>query len=450
MTWMTRSNIMNDSSDKNAGGAGAAVRSLTGQSSLPAQQGPGSSVAPAADSSIYVLDENRSSRFQMAEQGNNTRAASAFQVTQRPRRRKWGAFLGFLLLVAAPTAAIAYYTLEVATPQFESEFQFGVRSADAARNDATAIFNGMAAASQIGLDSYMIVEFIKSRAMLDHLSSKMDFAATFGDPKIDEWARLKAGATIEEKLEYWRSLVEPYFDLTTGAIYVRVRAFDAENARKIGDIILDRATQLVNEMSQQIRDDALRTANKEVANAETRLKQAVSAVQAFRDTSSRIDPAKEADAGLSSTKTLSDEIARLKAQLAVQRSYLSNRSPAVVASERRIKALEAELASLRNTLTSDTPANAGSSALSQDIGAFSTLTLEQRFAEEHYSSALTILNRAKLTAEQQVSYLAVFVKPTVPSSSTYPDPVRFTLIAFAACLGLWLFLLILFKSIRDR
>ena len=426
------------------------MRRHTAQTGLATHDAVSSAVAPSSEAAVFVLDEGSAPRFHIADPGNTPHTSSTFQVNQRPRRRRWGSLVGFVLLVAVPTAAISYYSWRIATPQFVSEFQFGVRSADAARNDATAIFNGMAAASQIGLDSYMIVEFIKSRAMLDHLSSKMDFAATFGNTSIDEWARLKAGATIEEKLEYWRSMVEPYFDLTTGAIYVRVRAFDAEKARQIGDIILERATQLVNEMSQQIRDDALRTANKEVADSEQRLKQAVAAVQTFRDTSSRIDPTKEAEAGLSSTKSLNDEIARLKAQLAVQRSYLSSKSPAVVASERRIGAMEAELAALRKTLTSETPGSASEPVLSQDIGAFSTLTLEQRFAEEYYSSALTTLNRAKITAEQQVSYLAVFVKPTVPSSSTYPDPVRFTLIAFAACMGLWLFLLILVRSIRDR
>ena len=375
--------------------------------------------------------------------------SQVYQVREYRRRRRWGAPLTFLLLVLLPTVLAGYYYFKVATPQYVSAMQFGVRSADAARNDATPIFNGMAAASQIGLDSYMILEFVKSREMVDYLSSKMDFDKLFKGDHIDQWSALPDAASIEQKVKYWQKHIKPFFDLTTGAIYVEVRTFKPEDSQKVAEMILERATRLVNDMSQQIRDDALRSAKQEVEAAEERLRKSLAAVQTFRDSASRINPEKEADSRLQAVQAMRSEITRAKAQLAVQKSYLSSKSPAVVATERQIKALSDELEQMQSQITNE---NAASSdpALSQDIGKFDALALEQKFAEQYYANTMTSLERAKLQAERQVSYLAVFVRPTLAGSSTYPDPIQSTLIAFAACLGLWVLGLILFTSIREK
>jgi capsular polysaccharide transport system permease protein len=377
-----------------------------------------------------------------------TVSKEAFVVTELPRRRRWGAPLAFLLMVLLPSVAAGYYFFKLATPQYVSEFHFGVRSADAAKNDATTIFQGMAAASQIGLDSYMVVEFIKSRSMLEVLEKEMDFRQIFGAETVDWLSRLPAEASAEQKVKYWQKHVEPYFDLTTGSVSVRVRTFTPEDSQKIADLILARSQRLVNETSQNARNDAMKIAQTEVERAEVRMTKAVQAVQAFRNAAGSINPTKEAESSLRGVEAVQEELTRAKAQLAVQQSYLAAKSPAVVATKRRIEALSAQMESLKSAITSSGTDN--KSALSEDIGKFDTLTLEQKFAEEHYTSALASLERAKLQAERQVSYLSVFIRPTLATSSTYPDPYQSTLIAFISALGLWLLGLILVRSIRDK
>jgi capsular polysaccharide transport system permease protein len=400
-----------------------------------------------SETQITVIDNGKSVGEPRAMQDARR---DAFDIQEFPRRRRYGALLSFLLLVAVPTALAGFYYAKIATPQYVSESHFGVRSVDAAKNDATNIFQGMAAASQIGLDSYMVVEFIKSRAMLEFLESTTDLKQIYGVEAVDVLSRLPPDATAETRVKYWRKQVEPYFDLTTGSISLKVRTFDPQSTQKLGELILQRAEALVNETSQNARNGSMKLAQGEVDRAEERLKKSVAAIQGFRDVAGTINPNKEADAGMKGLENIQEEITRMKAQLSVQKSYLSDRSPAVVATERRLKALSTQMESLKAARTTGGGSVQANTTLSADIGKFDTLSLEQKFAEEHYTSALAAMERAKLQAERQVSYLSIFIKPTVPSSSTYPDPYQNTLIAFAACLAAWILGFILLKSVREK
>jgi capsular polysaccharide transport system permease protein len=402
---------------------------------------------PRSNSQVTVIDNGKSV---IEPRAMHDLRHDAFDIQEFPRRRRYGALLSFLFVVALPTAFAGFYYVKIATPQFVSESHFGVRSVDAAKNDATSIFQGMAAASQIGLDSYMVVEFIKSHAMLEFLESKIDLKRIYGAETVDTLSRLPADATAETRVKYWRKHVEPYFDLTTGSISLKVRTFDPQSTQILGELILQRAEALVNETSQNARNDSMKLAHAEVDRAEERLKRSVVAIQSFRDVAGSINPNKEADSGLKGLENIQEEITRTKAQLSVQKSYLSNRSPAVVATERRLTALNTQLESLKAARTTGSDSVQKSTTLSADIGKFDTLALEQKFAEEHYTSALAAMERAKLQAERQVSYLSVFIKPTVPTSSTYPDIYQNTMIAFAACFAVWIIGVILLKSVREK
>ena len=362
-----------------------------------------------------------------------------YEILPATRRRRWPAFVGFVACVVLPTLLASYYYIAVATPQYISEIRFGVRSADAVRNDATSIFQGMASASQIGLDSYMVVQFIKSREMVDLMRKQFDFNKMFAADHIDLLSRLQPDAQVEDVVKYWNKHVEPFFDLTTGSVTVGIKSFSPADSKALGDEIIARSEKLVNETSARARRDALATAEGEVARAETRMKSSLTKIQAFRDKNGRIDPSKEADGGLKGVQTLQEELTRTKAQLSVQKTYMNVSSPAVQATERRIKALADQIEELKGTLTSTDglagETSATGNSLSQDMGVFDELAVEQKFAEENYRAALETLEKARLQADRQISYLSVFVRPSIAESSTYPNAPQSILIAFVASFG---------------
>lgn len=309
----------------------------------------------------------------------------------------------------------------------------------------------MAAASQIGLDSYVVTQYMHSAPLVASLRSEFDFDQLFARDNIDPLSRLKAGAPSEQVLDYWNSHVDPFFDLTTGAVSVRVRAFTPKAAQDLANAIIKRSEKLVNDISARAREDAVRNARDEVGRAEMRLKDSLSAIRTFRDAQQRINPEKEADSQMLAIGRMREELAKANAEISVRNSYLAASSPTVRITRARIAALQEQIALAEKRLTTSQPvASSANNVLSADMGTFDVLESERRFAEDYYKATLTSLERAKATAEKQISYLAVFVQPSLPEDPLYPKVWQSILISACAAFGLWIFGLIVLRSIRDH
>src|SRR3569623_1312384 len=123
--------------------------------------------------------------------------------------RRRSVLASFVLLVLMPTLAAGLYLYAVASDQYVAEMKLGIRAPDARNNDATAVFQGAAVASQIGLDSYVLVQFIQSREFVDRLQERVPLRVMFDAPTGDPIARLPKEASAERLVEYWRGMVDP-------------------------------------------------------------------------------------------------------------------------------------------------------------------------------------------------------------------------------------------------
>jgi capsular polysaccharide transport system permease protein len=244
-----------------------------------------------------------------------------------PRRRSWLKPLSFLLLVVVPTVLAVVYFGFYASSQYVTETRFGVRSADSRGNDASAIFQGMASASQIGLESNVIVQYAQSREIVDVLQKSVDLRAIYSREGIDHFSRLDPKVSIEELVDYWRGKIDPFFDLTTGSISVRVKAFNAVDAQRIAAEVVRNAELLVNDMSRRARSDTVALAESEVAKAEERLKKSRKAVLEFRNKGKVIDPMKQADSNLELLSKLKEELSKENIALRTARTNLAENSP---------------------------------------------------------------------------------------------------------------------------
>ena len=127
----------------------------------------------------------------------------------------------------------------------------------------------------MGLDSYVVVQYLASRAIIDDLSATLDLRQMFSRAEADWPVRLDLPVSIEELVRYWKRQVDAFFDATNGTIVVRARAFTPQDALRLADGILASSERLINDLSARARRDALRNAEEEVDRAETRLKSAL-------------------------------------------------------------------------------------------------------------------------------------------------------------------------------
>src|SRR4029077_6507537 len=298
------------------------------------------------------------------------------------------------------------------------------------------------------LESQIVVQYITSRAIVDQLDGSLNLRQMFSPPEADWGARLPRPTSIEALVLYWRGQGDPFFDPANGTVVVRGRGFTATEALRLAQAIVAASEQLVNDLSARARRDAVRNAEAEVTQAETRLKAVLGEIRAFRDREGLIDPGKTADATGTIAARLRDELVRSNAELSTLKSYMRDDAPAVKVVKARIRSLETQQRVVARDLTD--PDRSRTDTLSRQLGSYEQLESERRFAEAAYQHALHGLDQARANADRQQVYIASFVPPSLPEEALYPRRWRALGVVALVAFALWPIGCLAVQSIRDH
>lgn len=374
------------------------------------------------------------------------------QTAQQRRRRRL--LVSAILFALIPSlAATAYYGL-IASKQYAVEVRFAVRGIDsaAASSELLGMFTGAATSGSTLTDAYILVDYIHSKEILLRMSEFMDVQKPFVHGNADMLAAFWwPGAPVEVFLEYWRTMVRTSLDSASRIISVEVRAFDPDDALKIAQSIVLLSERLINELSERSRNDAVLSASQEVARMENRLRQSSESLRAFREKNQDIDPSLTAQANLQRLSSIQTQINEARARLVTQRSYMAAGAPPVQHTINQIKALEEQLKVERDRLgTGVATPTGGAGTLSSAVDDYQGLLLEQDFAQKAYISALSSLERARISADQQQRYLGTFVPPRKPESAIYPRRILSIVIFIFLNVVIWAIGVLAIYAIRDH
>jgi capsular polysaccharide transport system permease protein len=212
--------------------------------------------------------------------------------------------------------------------------------------------------------------------------------------------------------------------------------------------MLNLSEELVNRMSERSRQDLVSFSRSAVAEAENRLQLISQQLLDLRNRHGILDPQKYASVNLEQTAKLQEEITTLRAQVAVQRGYLSEDSPSVQLSLKQIEALEQELKAANAKITSANPGD--ENALSLTLKAFEQIQTDRDFAQKAYQASLAALQSAQADAARQSLYLDTIIAPTLAQEQYYPRPIKNTLFFLVLVFCGWVLVLLLGSSIRDH
>ncbi len=374
------------------------------------------------------------------------------QTAQQRRRRRL--LISAVLFALLPSlAATVYYSL-IASQQYVVEIRFAVRGIDsaAAGSELLGMFAGAATSGSTLTDAYILVDYIHSKEILLRMSEFMDVQKPFTRRNADILAAFWwPGAPIETFLDYWKKMVRTSLDSASRIVTVEVRAFDPDDALKIAQAIALLSERLVNELSERARKDAVLIASQEVARMEDRLRRSNEPLRAFREKRQDIDPSQTAQANLQRLSSIQTQINEARARLITQRSYMTADAPPVLHTINQIKALEEQMKVERDRLGTGAgavPSTTGT--LSGAVDDYQGLLLEQEFAQKAYVSALSSLERARITADQQQRYLGTFVPPRKPESAIYPKRVLSIVIFVLLNIIIWAIGVLAVYAIRDH
>ncbi len=381
------------------------------------------------------------------------RPAAGKMRPQQVRRNwlQWSA----AAVVGLPTLVAAIYYAFIAAPQYTVEVRFAVRGGPHSGSmpggaELISSLAGFGGGGSTMSDAYIVMDFIKSREIIEKMRPMVDIQAVYGHPSADFVRRLSPATEIEDVVDYWRSMTDINLDTMSQIITVTVRAFTREDAVRVAEGVLAFSEELINSLSERARLDTVKFAEQDVRRNEDRLRVNRQMLRQFRDKEQEIDPLKKAESQLTLLGRLESELSTAQARMSTLRRYMQENAPSVTYLGSQIKALERQVEQERAKLGKGADSPSSGTTISMQVAAYEELTVEREFAEKAYVSALSTLEKARIDASQQQRYLATFVRPSLPQEALYPKRLLNTFIVFAGSLLLWALSVLVIYAIRDH
>jgi capsular polysaccharide transport system permease protein len=352
----------------------------------------------------------------------------------------------FLVTVVIPTLlSIVYFGL-IASDVYVSESRFVVRSPEKQSGGALGLVLKSAGFASAGEEVYAVQDYALSRDALRSLNEKNNIYNAFANANVDPINRfglMPFDPSFEGLFRYYKSMVKSEHDATSSITTLTVRAYSAKDAHDINARILALSEALVNKLNARGQSDLIGYAQNEVANAETRSREAALALSAYRNQEAIVDPEKQAQVQLQLVSKLQDELISTREQLLQLRQF-TPQNP-------QIEFLSAKVASLQNDIDRETSNVAGSNrSLAGKVARYQRLALESQFADRQLAISMASLEEARNEARRKQIYLERIVQPNRPDIATEPRRLRGIVATFVLGLVSWAILTMLLAGLKEH
>ena len=249
--------------------------------------------------------------------------------------------------------------------------------------------------------------------------------------------------SFEALHRYYQKQVSVQLDTLSSISTLRVRAFNADEAHRINQMLLDMGEALINQLNERSRQDMIRYAQAEVDVAEENARAAALAMSRYRTEKTVFDPEKQSALQLQQVSRLQDELIAAKSQLAQVRS-LAPKNPQVSVLQRRVGILEAEIQKETAKVAG------GERSLSSKAAEYERLALNRAFADKQLATALASLEQARNEAQRKQLYLDRIVEPGRPDVAVEPRRQRNVAATLALGLVAWGVLSLLIAGVKEH
>ncbi|PPB79938.1 capsular polysaccharide transport system permease protein [Albidovulum inexpectatum] len=368
----------------------------------------------------------------------------ATEAPLRPRHRV--ALASFVAVVVVPTLAVLAYLYLIAADQYHSEVAFSIRSEEQSAGAAAGLLGALTQMSTgTATDADILYEFITSQSMVKAVDERLDLRTLFRKPRFDPVFKLSENPSIEDLVDYWTRMVHVSYDKNSGIIHVQTEAFTPEDARAIAQAILEVSGKLVNELSEQARQDAIRYAMLDVQDAEKALREQRRKLAEFRSEYRIMNPEADVAGQMGLLSALQSELAQALVERDTLLSYVTEDDQRVQQANRRIDAISARIEAERTKLG----IGGIDVAITDVIGRYEELRTDLEFAAQAYTQALANLTLARAEARRQARYLAPHIQPTLAEESLYPRRALLTFLSAVFLFLAWSISMVLYYNVRD-
>ncbi len=355
----------------------------------------------------------------------------------------------FLWVVVLPTfLAILYFGI-IASPVYISESSFVVYSP----NEQVSTSSGLASllssfgGSNSTSAAQTISAYVSSWDAMMALNRAFNLKQVYGNDHIDIFDRFGGifypYSSYVRLLRYYQNMVDDVLDTSNGISKLTVRAYSAEDAKKINGFLLQKSQDIVNELNTTARYQAVYYAEQDVEKAKRSLRDATLALAEYRNAHKVFSPPAQSSLQLGMVSKLQDQLITQQTEL---ESILAHapENPQIPVLRSSIQALKGQIEAEKSKVTGDQQ-----SLASKDVE-FERLSVNQLLAQKILEAAVTSLEQARATAQKQQLYLETISRPNLPDAPQRPKRIEDILAVFIVSLMVWGVLSILYAGIKEH
>ena len=366
----------------------------------------------------------------------------------RFRTRHWALLASFFLFVVLPGAfSIAYLYLRAAD-QYHSVVGFSVRSEDA--SSPLELLGAFTTGSESGAnDADILVEYVNSQQIVEEIMAELDLVEIYNKAPDDFVFTLGTEPTIEDVHWYWEWMLSVSYDSGTQILEIETRAFTPEDAHAVAQAIVRKCAALVNALSIEARNDAIRFAKQDLNEAEQRLRSARRKLREFRDLKQLVDPTADLEQRMTLISALEMRLIEAITEKDILEAYAQTGDTRLQRLERQIAVIRQRIDEERAELGTGTTGDEAE-LFSSVVGTFEELMIDREFAEQAYAAVLASYEEARSEARRTHRYLATHIGPTRSQEALYPRRLLLSFVGVLFLLTFWLVLVLIAYNARDR
>lgn len=356
-------------------------------------------------------------------------AAGQQSMVEIQRRRLYTRGWRLLGLLGLPTLLVVLYTLLWATPLYETEALFTIRTIEGNAASASGGLLNIGGAASTTADAFQVREFILSREMMNRMQSRLAFLDSFRGSAMDPLSRVRTTPLLGiDDHDYYRRRVRVAVDVQEGVLKLHVQARTAADAVRYAEGLIGFARDQVNRQSRAMNADQIAALERTVAGAEAEVRRSAMVRSNVQQRRGELDPRQAAATIYQVIGSLEVQLAEAENSRTALRASGLTESPALPQLEARLGALRQQIVEQRARLV-----GGGGGSLQRTAYAFETAGEQKQLAEIKLQSALNTLAQARLRALEQVRYFVVIARPMPP---VIPLVYRGPALGFMSLIGL--------------
>lgn len=320
------------------------------------------------------------------------------------------------LALCASLLAALYWGI-IASDRYVSEAHVLIQRTDMAASQAMDFSSLLAGGDGVTrADQMLLRDRLLSVDMLLKLDQELGLRQHYSSHEHDMLSRMFfEDASLEFFHRHYLSRVSVEYDEYAGVLIIQAQAYDPEMARKIAQALVREGERYMNVLGHQLAQEQVSFLEKQVHERGEQALSARQRVLSFQNAKGLISPQSAAESLAGVVSKLEEQLTELNARKTALLGYLAPTAPAVVEVNLQIQAVEKQIQTEKERLTS-----IKGKALNKTVEEFQRLQLEADFLQDAYKSALVALEKGRIEATRTLKKVLVLQSATMPEYPMRP------------------------------